>query len=144
VPAPSRWRSARATSWPSGRPAHYHYRESEVRDILSIIDASIVGLKGEPAARFDLALVVHRADVRRKRSACRIARTQIAQLVHVADLTSRATDRVGLLQAALALVEESASILTNCGRLVVARHHYRSRPARERDSTLATRGSLNN
>ena len=33
--------------WPKD---HYHYREAEVRDILSIIDDSIAGLRGQPAA----------------------------------------------------------------------------------------------
>src|SRR6476620_3778418 len=38
--------------WPQ---EHYHYRESEVRDILAIIDSAIAGLRGEPVSRFDLA-----------------------------------------------------------------------------------------
>jgi hypothetical protein len=93
--------------WPD---EHYHYREAEVRDILSIIDASIVGLKGQPAARFDLALSAS-APVVPETVSLPNAQAQIAQLVHVADLTPRAADRVSLLQAALALVEESAASL---------------------------------
>ena len=92
--------------WPQ---EHYHYREAEVRDILSIIDGSIAGLRGEPTSRFDLALVASTEQVAPESiTALPPIQTQVTQLLHVADLMPRATDRVSLLQTALALLEDSS------------------------------------
>ena len=95
--------------WPAD---HYHYRESEVRDILSIIDSAIAGLRGEPVSRFELALIATSNDI----SSEPLKGTpspdgQVAQLVHVAGLMPRAADRVALLHAALSLLEESSASL---------------------------------
>lgn len=95
--------------WPG---EHYHYRESEVRDILSIIDSAIAGLRGEPVSRFDLALVATSNDLPEESlPAPPTPGGQVAQLVHVAGLMPRAADRVALLHAALSLLEESAASL---------------------------------
>jgi hypothetical protein len=88
---------------------HYHYREAEVRDILSIIDGSIAGLKGEATGRFELALVASTEQVAPDSiRSLPPAQTQVMQLLHVADLMPRSTDRVSLLQTALALLEDSS------------------------------------
>jgi len=93
--------------WPQ---EHYHYRESEVRDILAIIDSAIAGLRGEPVSRFDLALVATSEDLPRDLpKEMPPPAGQVAQLVHVAGLMPRAADRVALLHAALSLLEESSA-----------------------------------
>jgi hypothetical protein len=93
--------------WPKD---HYHYRENEVREILAIIDAAIANLRGQPAARFDVSLVSSGAELSREPlPVTPTAKTQLAQLLHVADMTPRAADRVALLHTALGVVEENAA-----------------------------------
>jgi hypothetical protein len=91
--------------WPKD---HYHYRDGEVREILSIIDAAIANLRGEPTSRFDLSLVASGPDLTRESlPIAPTARTQLTQLLHLADMTTRASDRVAILQSALAVIEEN-------------------------------------
>ena len=91
---------------------HYHYREAEVRDILSIVDNAIAGLSGKPANGFQLAFVASAADlVHEPIAGMPGARAQIDQLLRAAGLTPRAADRMDLLQSALNLVKEAAPTL---------------------------------
>jgi hypothetical protein len=95
--------------WPE---EHYRYRESEVRDILSIVDSAIASLRGEPGPRFDLALVATARDIPAEPlQGMPSPQLQLTQLVHVADLMPRAADRVSLLQAALSMLDDSTSVL---------------------------------
>ena len=95
--------------WPE---EHYHYREAEVRDILSIIDTAISGLRGEPVSRFDLALIATANDVPAEPlQGMPSPQAQITQMVHVAELLPRSSDRVALLQTALSLLETNAASL---------------------------------
>jgi hypothetical protein len=90
---------------------HYHYRESEVRDILSIIDSAIADLRGEPVSRFDLSLIANSSDVPKEPlQGMPSPRLQLTQLVHVADLTPRAADRLALLHAALSMLDSTSSL----------------------------------
>ena len=95
--------------WPQ---EHYHYRESEVREILLIIDSAIAGLRGEPVSRFDLALIATSNDVPKEASqGMPSSRLQLTQLVQVAGLVPRAADRISLLHAALSMLEEPESTI---------------------------------
>jgi hypothetical protein len=95
--------------WPQ---THYNYREADVRDILSIVDSAIAGLRGQAVAPFELALVASTNVPREPLLGVPSARTQLDQMLHVAGLMPRSADRVSLLQAARALLDESAVALT--------------------------------
>jgi hypothetical protein len=91
---------------------HYHYREAEVRDILTIVDTAIAGLRGEPVSRFDLALVATTNDIPKEPlQGMPSPKDQVTQLLHVADLMPRSVDRVALLQTALAVLEANPATL---------------------------------
>ncbi len=95
--------------WPQ---EHYHYRESEVRDILSIIDSAIAGLRGEPVSGFDLALIATSNDVPKEPlQGLPSPDAQVTQLVHVSGLMPRSADRVALLHAALSMLDNPASTI---------------------------------
>jgi hypothetical protein len=97
--------------WPKD---HYHYRESDVREILTIIDNAIANLRGEPPGRFDLSLVASGAElIRELPPAPPSPRTELTQLLRVADMTTRAADRTAVLQSALSVLEETKSAYTS-------------------------------
>jgi hypothetical protein len=99
------------TQWPKD---HYHYRENEIREILSIIDNAIANLRGEPAGRFDVSLVSTGAElIRELPPALPNEKAQLSQLLRVADMTTRAADRMAVLQSALSVLEESKAGYTN-------------------------------
>lgn len=88
--------------WPA---THYGYRADDTRDILSIIEGAIADLQGVPARRFDIALFASSADVPAEPLlGMPTLREQFQQTLHVASLVTRPTDRVLLMQAALALL----------------------------------------
>lgn len=97
-------------AWPQ---QHFHYRESEIRDILAIVDSAIAGLRGTaPPQGFELSLVASAADFARDPAAVLPpAQGQVDQLVRASALAPRVTDRVALLQAALTLLNESTAAL---------------------------------
>jgi len=93
--------------WPKD---HYHYRDSEVREIQSIVDNAIANLRGQPAASFDLSLVATGADLFPDPApTLPTGKGQLTQLLRIADMTSRAADRVALLQSALGVLEDNAA-----------------------------------
>lgn len=93
--------------WPQD---HYHYRDAEIRDILSIIDSAIVNLRGEPTTRFDLALVASASElVREPIQGMPTPKMQLTQLLHMSELVPGAADRMALLHTALALLNEAAT-----------------------------------
>jgi hypothetical protein len=94
--------------WPRTR---YGYRQDDIRDIVSLIDGAIARLGGAAApASFELALVAtaERVDLE-PRAAMPTPREQLDQLVRVLRLTTMAGDRMALLQAAIALLDERRS-----------------------------------
>jgi hypothetical protein len=95
--------------WPS---THFGYRQDEVRDVIGILDGAISTLRGSVGgtaggASFELSLVSTLEPVV-VQPAARMpsAREQIDQIFRVAGLTSLATERVALMQMALALLDE--------------------------------------
>jgi hypothetical protein len=91
--------------WPQD---HYRYRESEVREIQAFVDSTMATLRGLPVSSFQLALVTSAADfVRDPIPAMPVPKAQLEQLLHVADLTARVTERVALLQTALSVLNEA-------------------------------------
>ena len=103
---------ARATlaHWPR---EHYSYRQRDVREILAILDEVIVDLRAAAGIRsFDLALVAPAPDVALEPlAAMPSVREQIDQAVRVAGLTDHPAERVALLQAALALLNEAGVVM---------------------------------
>lgn len=96
--------------WPKD---HYHYRDSEVREIQTIVDNAIANLRGQPAASFDLSLVASGAELfGDPPPTLPTAQGQLAQLLKVADMTTHAADRVTLLQSALGVLGENAGSYT--------------------------------
>jgi hypothetical protein len=96
--------------WPKD---HYHYRDDEIRDILAIVDSAVASLRGVALPQgFELALVASTADGPRDLAAgLPNAQGQVDQLMHAAAHTPRVVDRVALLHAALALLNDASSTL---------------------------------
>lgn len=92
--------------WPR---AHFGYRQADVREIVALLDETLSELRASlGVSSFDLALVAAAVDDSPLEPLMGVptASEQVAQVFHVAALTERAADRVGLLQAALALLTE--------------------------------------
>jgi hypothetical protein len=106
--------SARRTlaDWPR---AHYGYRQDEVRDVLGVLDGAISTLRGSAggaagAASFELSLVATLEPIAVEPPArMPSAREQLDQMLRVAEMTSLATERIALLQTALALLHEAGA-----------------------------------
>ncbi len=95
--------------WPR---AHFGYRQAEVREIVSLLDEAISELRASLGiTSFDLAFVASAVDdppLVALLDAPTLSQ-QMAQVFTVAALTERASDRIGLLQAALALLNDAGS-----------------------------------
>jgi hypothetical protein len=92
--------------WPR---SHFGYRQHDVRDIVELLDASISRLRaGGPAATsFEVSLVAMAEPIAiEPRAVMPTAREQLEQIVRVLDLTTSATDRAALMQAARALLAD--------------------------------------
>jgi hypothetical protein len=109
---------AQMAEWPK---EHHGYRQDDVREIVSLIDESIANLRASGgAANFDLSLVA---------SAPTIAvepvmgmpspREQLDQMLHLASVAPTATDRVAMLQSALAMVNETGGGLAGVERMAM-------------------------
>jgi hypothetical protein len=97
--------------WPK---QHYFYRQNEVVEILAIVDNAIANLRGQPVGRFDLSLVSTGAELARELPpAAPTTRTQLTQLLRLADMTPRAADRTAVLQSALAMLDEAKHAYTS-------------------------------
>ncbi|MDA1183851.1 MAG: hypothetical protein O2930_04290 [Acidobacteria bacterium] len=103
---------ARATlaEWPR---QHYGYRQRDVREILAFLDEVISDLRAAAGmTTFDVALVAMAPDVALEPMAAMPSpREQIDQMLLVASLTERPSERVALLQTALLMLDESATAI---------------------------------
>lgn len=97
--------------WPR---THFGYRQAEVREIVSLLDEAISDLRASLGiTSFDLAFVANAADeppLVPLLDAPTFSQ-QMAQVFTVAGLTERAADRIGLLQAALVLLNEAGPLI---------------------------------
>jgi len=97
--------------WPR---AHFGYRQADVREIVSLLDEAISDLRASlNVGSFDLALVATAvADTPAEPLlGMPTASEQVVQAFRVAALTERAADRVGLLHAAVTLLNEAGSAI---------------------------------
>jgi hypothetical protein len=94
--------------WPE---AHYGYRQRDVREIVSLLDEAISDLRAAAnVGAFDLSLVASVADVELVPLLDMPPPREIMlQLITVARLAERSAERVSLLQAALAMVNDRAA-----------------------------------
>ena len=98
--------------WPR---AHYGYRQSDVREIVSVLDQSISTLRAAAGATaFELSLVAM-AEPPELEPVLGMPgpRQQLDEIFHVAAVTSGGAERVALLQSAVALLHESGAILSD-------------------------------
>ena len=101
---------AAMADWPR---QHHGYRRDDVREIVALIDEAIAGLRAAGGASdFALALVAETpapAAALEPVLGMPSLREQLDQLMRLASIASNATDRVTLLQSALAMVRESGA-----------------------------------
>jgi len=92
--------------WPR---EHQGYRQDDVREIVSLIDEAIAGLRAAgSASSFELALVALAPTVALEPVlGMPSPREQLDQVLRLATMSEHATDRVTLLQSALAMVNEN-------------------------------------
>jgi hypothetical protein len=98
-------------NWPRD---HYGYRQQDVREILSLLDEAIAGLRAAAGmTMFDVALVADPPDVALEPIAGMPSfREQLDQVLHVAAFTERSSERIALFQVGLALLDEARSSFT--------------------------------
>jgi hypothetical protein len=101
--------------WPR---QHHGYRQDDVREIVSLIDEAIANLRAAGGAtNFDLALVASMPTVALEPVlGMPTPREQLDQVLLLAGTASTATDRVALLQSALAMVNENGAGLVGAER----------------------------
>ena len=101
--------------WPR---QHHGYRQDDVREIVSLIDEAIANLRAAGGAtNFDLALVASMPTVPLEPVlGMPTPREQLDQVLRLAGTASTATDRVALLQSALAMVNENGGGLVGSER----------------------------
>ena len=94
-------------NWPR---THYGYRQDEVREIVGLLDEAIARLRGNAnTGRFDLALVASTPPTAEPPVAMPTSKDAVTQLLELSTLTTRAPDRVALLQSALTVIADPAS-----------------------------------
>lgn len=105
-------RQVRATlaAWPRD---HYGYRQSDVRDILAVLDEAIAAIRGtSTAGSFEVALVAETPVIPLEPIATLPSvRDQVGQAFRVARLTESAAERVALYQAVLQLLADEGAVL---------------------------------
>src|SRR5581483_8640418 len=96
--------------WPK---QHFGYRQQEVREALMLLDEAISGLRAAAGmTTFDVSLVAMAPDVELEPVAGMPSiREQVTEVFRVAAMAQRASERVPLLQAALALLDEAAGAM---------------------------------
>ncbi len=103
---------ARATlaKWPR---QHYGYRQGDVREILSFLDEVISDLRAAAGmTSFDVALVAMAPDIPLEPMATMPSpREQIDEVLRVASLTERPSERLALLQTALLLLDDAGATI---------------------------------
>lgn len=102
--------------WPQ---AHYGYRQRDVREIVSLLDEAISDLRAAAGiGAFDLTLVATAPEVPLEPlHEMPAPREIVGQLLAVANLAERSSERVALLQSALTLVDEAAASIPDVSRL---------------------------
>lgn len=97
-------------AWPQ---SHYGYRHSDIREIVAVLDQAVSALRAAAGNPFELALValVGPPELEPVLGMPGV-REQLNQVLRLATLTSTASDRIALLQAALALIGEAGPALT--------------------------------
>jgi len=106
---------AALAEWPR---QHHGYRQDDVREIVSLIDEAIANLRAAGGAtNFDLALVASTPTVPLEPVlGMPTPREQLDQVLRLAGSAPTATDRVALLQSALAMVNENGAGLVGSER----------------------------
>jgi len=99
------------SEWPK---EHHGYRQDDVREIVTLIDEAIAGLRvAGGATTFDLALVAAAPAVALEPVlGMPTLREQFDQVLHLAGIVPNATDRLALLQTALTMLNETGAGLT--------------------------------
>jgi hypothetical protein len=99
---------ASLAEWPQ---QHHGYRQDDVREIVSIIDESIANLRAASGAtNFDLSLVASMPSVPLEPVlGMPSSREQLDQVLRLASMAPNSTERVTLLQSALAMVNENGA-----------------------------------
>jgi len=99
---------AALAEWPR---QHHGYRQDEVREIVALIDESIANLRAVGGAtNFDVSLVASTPAVPLEPVlGMPSLREQLDQVMRLAAMAGNATDRVTLLQSALAMVNENGA-----------------------------------
>ncbi len=99
------------TDWPR---THQGYRQDDVREIVGLIDEAIVGLRaatGQKSFELSLAAPMPPVDIEPVLGMPTPAE-QFDQATRLAAMTSQATERIALLQAARTLLDEHATAFT--------------------------------
>jgi hypothetical protein len=93
------------SDWPR---AHFGYRQNEVRDVVGILDSAIASLRRTTgSSSFELSLIAGAPPVPVEPLApMPQPRDQINQIFRVVSMTTQASERVALMQSALALLEQ--------------------------------------
>lgn len=94
--------------WPK---QHHGYRQDDVREIVALIDEAIAGLRAAGGATtFDVSLVASAPSVvLEPLLPMPTLREQLDQVLRLAAMAPNSTDRVALLQSALAMVHENGA-----------------------------------
>ena len=103
------------SDWPR---MHYGYRQNDVREIVSILDQAISTLRAsQGATAFELSLVAMAESPELEPvAAMPNARQQLDEIFYVASVT-KGSERVAVLQSALAVIAESGSTLSDASAL---------------------------
>ena len=102
--------------WPQ---AHYGYRQSDVREIVGLLDEAISDLRASAGVgEFDLTFVAMAPEVALEAvHGMPTPREMVGQILAVARLAERPSERMSLLQTALALLNEAAASISDAARL---------------------------
>lgn len=103
------------SDWPR---MHYGYRQNDVREIVSILDQAISTLRAaQGATAFELSLVAMADSPELEPVAVMPnARQQLDEIFYVASVT-KGSERVAVLQSALAVIDEAGSTLSDASAL---------------------------
>ena len=102
---------ARSTllQWPRN---HYGYRADDVREIVTLLDTAISRLAGAPANEFSVSLVAAAEPVEvEPLTEMPSSREQVEQVERILRVTTTGRDRIALLQAGLALLNEAGGAI---------------------------------
>jgi hypothetical protein len=104
--------------WP---PAHFGYRQSDIREIVGVLDEAVSGLRAAAGiGSFELSIVTSVAAVPLEPLLDMPApRELFYQILRVAQLTDRSTERVSLLETAVALLDESRDAMPSPDALML-------------------------